>query len=75
MKYQSSNTHCLKDISKVKDLKKSNSKVKVTNNDTFGKVLSQRIFMWNIKVLALTAQKIIERLTFPKKGSYSKVKG
>ena len=37
------------------------------NNDTHGKVLSQGIFMWNIKALALTVQKLLVRLMFLKK--------
>ena len=36
------------------------------NNGTHVKVLSQRIFMWNIKALALTVQKLLARLVFKK---------
>ena len=36
----------------------------VKNNGTHGKVLSQGIFMWNIKALALTVQKLLARLKF-----------
>ena len=35
---------------------------RVNNNGTHGKVLSQGIFMWNIKVLPLTVQKIFTAL-------------
>ena len=37
-------------------------------------VLSQEIFLWNIKALALTVQKLSVRLKFSKNGSDSKVK-
>ena len=68
VKYQRSSTHCSKVNSKIKVFKNgSNSKVKVTgkkNNGTHRKVLSQGIFMWNIKAQALTVQKVWARLKF-----------
>ena len=39
---------------------RSRSQVK-KNNGPRGKVLSQRIFMWNIKALALTVQKLFSK--------------
>ena len=40
----------------------------VKNNGTHGKVLSQGIFMWNIRALALTIQKLLTRLKFQRGG-------
>ena len=40
------------------------SKSQGKNNGTHGKVLSQGIFMRNIKALALTVQKLLTRLKF-----------
>ena len=49
VKYQSSSTHCLKVINKVKVFKKwvklQGQGYRVKNNGTHGKVLSQEIFM------------------------------
>ena len=49
VKYQSSSNHCSKVISKVKDFKKwfklQGQGHRVKNNDTYGKLLSQGIFM------------------------------
>ena len=62
VKYQTSSTHCSKDISKVKVFKKwvklHSQGHRVQNNGTHRKVSSQGIFMWNIKPLALTVQKL-----------------
>ena len=41
---------------------------KVKNNGTHGKVLSQGMFMWNIKALALIVQKLLARLKFQRGG-------
>ena len=41
---------------------------------TYKKISSQGIFMWNIKALALTIQKLLARLKFSKSRSNSKVK-
>ena len=38
------------------------------NNATHGKVLSQGIFMWNIRALALTVQKLLAMLKFQRGG-------
>ena len=38
-------------------------------------VLSQEIFMWNIKAQAINVQKLLARLKFSKNRSNSKVKG
>ena len=46
---------------------------KVKNNGTHEKILSEEILMWNIEDLALTVQKVLERLTFSKNGSNPKV--
>ena len=78
MEYESSSTHCSKVISKVKVFQKwvklQGQGHRVKNNGTHGKVLSQGIFMWNMKALALTVQKLLARLKFFKNGSNSKVK-
>ena len=70
MKYQSSSTHCSKVIGKVKAFKKGvnlpGQGLKVKNIGTHGKVLSQEIFMLNIKALALTVQ-VIGKVKFFKK--------
>ena len=50
------------------------SNIYLKNNGTLGKVLSQRILMWNIKALALTVQKLLASLKFSKNRSNSKVK-
>ena len=70
MKNQSSCIHCSKIISKVKIFKKwvkqgEGHKIK-KNNGTHGKVLSQGIFILNIKALALTVQRLLARLQFLK---------
>ena len=39
----------------------------VKKNGTHEKVLSQEIFMWNIKAFALTVQKLLSRFKFLKK--------
>ena len=71
MKYQSSNTHCLKVISKVKVFKKwvklHCQDHKVKNNGNNRKVLSKGIFLCNIKALALTVKNLYTRLKFSKK--------
>ena len=78
VKNQSSSTHYSKVISKIKVFKKyvnlSGQGHKVKHNETYGKVLSQGILMWNIKVLALTVQMLLARLKFSKNGSNSMVK-
>ena len=38
------------------------------NDGTQGKVLPQGIFMWNIKNLELTVQKLLARLKFQRRG-------
>ena len=38
------------------------------NNGTHGKVLSQGIFMWNIKALEHTVSKLLARLKFQRGG-------
>ena len=48
--------------------------VKVKRFSTNKKILSQGIFMWNMKTLALTVQKLLARLKFSKSKSNSKVK-
>ena len=48
--------------------------LRVKNNGTHRKDLSQGIFMRNIKALAITVQKLLARLKFSKNGSNSKVK-
>ena len=70
VKYQSSSTHCSKVISMVKVFKKwvQGQGHRVKNNDTHGKVLSQKIFIWNIKALTLTVQKVLSRLKFQRGG-------
>ena len=78
MKYQSSSNHYSKVVSKIKNFKKevklSGQGHKVKNNGTHRKVSSQGILIRNIKALALTVQKLLERLKFSKYGSNSKVK-
>ena len=68
VKYQSSSTHCSKEISKVKVFKKwvilQGHGHKVKNNGTHRKVSSQGILKWNIKALALTVQKLLAILRF-----------
>ena len=63
MNYQSSSTHRSKANSKVKVFKKwvkvQGQDHRVKNNGTHGKVLSQEIFMWHSKALALTVQKLL----------------
>ena len=70
MKYQGSSTHCSKVISKVKVFKKwvklEGHGHRIKNNGTYGKVLSQGIFLLNIKALALTVQKLSARFKFSK---------
>ena len=72
VKYQSSTTHCSKVISKVKVFQKwvklKGQGHRLKNNGTHGKVLSQEIFMWNIKALALSVQKLLVRLKFQRGG-------
>ena len=41
---------------------------RVKNYGTHGKVLSQGIFMWNMKALALTVQNLLARLKFQRGG-------
>ena len=59
-------------MSKVKVFKKlvklQGQSHRVKNNGNHGKVLSQEIFMWNIKALALTVQKLLARLKFQRGG-------
>ena len=43
------------------------SKSQAKNNGTHQKVLSQGTLMWNFKVIALTAQKLLARLKFSNK--------
>ena len=76
MKYQSSSTHCSKVIIKVNVFKNgSNSKVKVTGLKimvpTEGFITG--IFIWNIKVLALTVQKLSARLKFQRRGQNDRI--
>ena len=72
VKYQSRSTHCSKVIGNVKVFKKwvklHGQCHTVKNNGTHGKVLSQGIFMCNIKALALTVQKLLARLKFQRGG-------
>ena len=53
------------------------SKIKVTGYNmligTHGKVLSQGILMWNIKVLALIGQKLLARLKFQIGGQHDRM--
>ena len=44
-------------------------------SSTNKKILSQGIFMWNIKALALTAQKLLARLKFSKVGQTPRSQG
>ena len=46
---------------------------RVKNNGTQGKVSSQGIFMWNIKALALTVQKLLARLKFQRGGQNDRI--
>ena len=63
VKYQSSSTHYSKDISKIKVLKSwskvkgQGHKVKIVGSQD--KALSHKIFMWNIKALALIVRKLL----------------
>ena len=41
----------------------------VKNTSAHGMVYSRRIFMWNIKALALTVQKLLTRFKFSKRSS------
>ena len=50
------------------------SNVKVKRLSTYKNISSQGIFMWNIKVLALTIHKLLARLKFLKSRSNSQVK-
>ena len=50
------------------------SNVKVNRLSTYKNISSQGIFMWNIKVLALTIHKLLARLKFLKSRSNSQVK-
>ena len=59
VQYENSSTHCSKVISKVQVFLKNWVKLqgqahRFKNNGTLKNVISQGIFMWNIKALALT---------------------
>ena len=62
----------LKFFKKSVKLQGKGHKVKI--GGTHEKALSHRIFMQNIKALALSVQKLLARLMFSKNGSNSKVK-